>query len=479
MSLVNCTYEHKLAYVYHQIDKIGLFIDQDKLSELRKKVITNIKSDCEQLSQLWNCHVYVGRENNEGKKDSINLNASSGDNSLLKKLQKLGFIIPKVRRKDKETGDISYEDSAEELALRRAFAEEQDPNKIKGLKLVLDVRELSTLKNRYINAKLYNSIYYSNYNVSGPVTGRRSSRKTSFGLGGNAQNFPTHYSIGQEFLKCITARPGKIFIKVDQAGAEDWVVSVLAENYQALRELASTEWPEKDRHTKLASFLFGIPISSRSEKEWKGSIERYLGKKTRHASNYLMRGQTMSDSLAKEGFNISKSACDDMLVKVAQYDPNIGAIFHSYIKREIFNNRKLTTPLGRERIFFGLRQNDSNYKIISEACAYIPQSIVADNTGLAVIYHFDNNIIPVNEAHDSITNEVDDDINVLWNTFQIMKNSFKRTIKFHNGIEIEIPIEGEVGYNFDEGIKIKTNDLTGLEKAYASIAKKAVVGLVS
>jgi hypothetical protein len=36
--------------------------------------------------------------------------------------------------------------------------------------------------------------------------------------------------------------------------------------------------------------------------------------------------------------------------------------------------------------------------------------------------------------------------------------SFDRTIKFHNGVEIKIPVEGELGYGLGSMIKLK--DLT-------------------
>ena len=67
----------------------------------------------------------------------------------------------------------------------------------------------------------------------------------------------------------------------------------------------------------------------------KDGIERYLGKKTRHANNYGMRGQAMSDSLARENFAYSKAQCDALLKKVNEYDPSISGVFHTYVREPV------------------------------------------------------------------------------------------------------------------------------------------------
>lgn len=469
MDRITNTELHKRAYVYYQIDKVGLFINPHKLAVLRKDVLTDRKIKIDRLSQLWNCHVYIGKDNDPGTGDRLNLNASSGNNTVLKKLQKLGFNVPKVRYKDKDTGYTEYKDSANELALRRCLSEEKDPGHIEALTLVIDVRELTTLYTRYINAKLYNNIFYSNYNICGAVTGRRSCRKNAFGFGGNGQNFPKHYEMGERFIECITARPGHIFFIVDQMQAEDWPVSALAENFHALEQLKTGF----DRHTDLASFIFGIPKNSRTKEEWKKSIERYLGKKCRHAHNYGMRGQMMSDSLAKEGKFISKETCDGMLEKVSQYDPQVDAVFHSYIKNQLFNTKMLSTPFGRERIFLGLKQGDSNYKILNEAYSWIPQSVVGDNTGFAATHLYcDDNITPVNESHDSIIVEPEDKYEDIEQVFRADERAFDREITFHNGIKVKIPIEAEIGYDLKNTIKLKNYTIQDLQAAYQEIQKR-------
>ena len=195
-------------------------------------------------------------------------------------------------------------------------------------------------------------MFLSSYNAgSGTLTGRRSSKKHIFGYGGNAQNIPKHSTTAKLFRECLVSRPGTIFLSVDQISAEDWPVSALANNTQAISELSSGA----DRHTKLASFIFNIAIDSKTPSEWKDSIERYLGKKTRHANNYGMQAPRMHDSLMQEGKYFSVDVCKVLLEKANAADPSIKNVFHKYIEHCLSDKRILATPFGRERQFLGFR----------------------------------------------------------------------------------------------------------------------------
>ena len=204
------------------------------------------------------------------------------------------------------------------------------------IKAMLAIRELVTLKNRYINANLYSkecgNYYLSNYNVAGTTSGRRSSRKHTFGFGNNAQNFPKHGELARIYRRCLVARPGYILLMVDKMQAEDWPVSALAGNTAALEDLENGV----DRHKKLAMAIFRLSADHYTEKEWKDSIERYLGKKTRHANNYGMKGNTMSDSLAKEGIAMTPAQCQSILDIVNQVDPSVKGVFHHGIEQQLY-----------------------------------------------------------------------------------------------------------------------------------------------
>ena len=470
---ITSEYLHKLQSLYHLIDGRGILVDTNRLNEASNYVNKDITKQCDIISRIWGIPCYIGAGNKPEASlgDSINLNSSSGGNTPLSFLKdKLGFIIPKVSARD-EDGNYISKDSLNELTLQKIYATNQfntsggDP----AIRALLRIRELSTLRTRYINANLYSTkqgeVFLSNYNVAGTVTGRRGSRKHSFGYGGNAQNFPKHGELAKVYRRCLVARPGKILLSVDQMQAEDWPTSALAENMEALDDLKNGI----DRHRKLGCLIFDIPWDHYTDIQWKDSIERFLGKKTRHANNYGMRANTMSDSLAKEGYSLTPIQCKAILDKVNLVDPSVDKVFHQYIKDCLYANRTLKTPFGRERIFFGLRggETGNNNKIFNEAYSYIPQSTVGDNTGFAVFALETGNEQTrgciIQEGHDSIVQEIDDSVEAIWNYLALTRAAFERRIKFHNGIEVEIPVEGEIGFDFYHTVSFKSKQ-TGTKK---------------
>lgn len=497
---------HRRQALYHSIECRGILIDTVKLEAASKLVSEEAEEELKVASAQWGKRLYVGAANGieercklavkEGRleKDKSKLIIAMQKDKefnirspsvFLEFLKELGYKIPKVTKKDKE-GEWSSEESTSELALRQLIRENQfkHPDGDAALISVLNVRELLTLKSRYLNARLFprreGMVFLSSYNAgSGTLTGRRSSKKHIYGYGGNAQNIPKHSKTARLFRECLVARPGKIFLSVDQISAEDWPVSALANNASAIHELLSGA----DRHTKLAAFIFGLDINSRTSTEWKESIERYLGKKTRHANNYGMKESRMHDSLMQEGKYFSVAVCKNLLDKANAADPSIKSIFHKYIESCLSSTRTLVTPFGRERQFLGLRPNSKNGNLLNEAYSYIPQSLVGDNTGFAVEelqLSPEFGIDIVQEGHDSIVQEVDYeetygsgvDVSKLAISLERTVESFDRPIRFYNGIEINIPVEAELSWNFDKSVKIHSLDRVGIENALQKLGPR-------
>lgn len=458
---IGAEYLTRLQSLYRQIERRGILVDTVKLAITATEIDRLVAENLKIIADIWGCHVYVGADNDDGSEGSVNLNASSGKRTPLKKLQDLGYEIPKLSSRNEE-GEYESKESLAELSIQKMLSKNQFNHPLGDpvLLAILKIRELTTLRNRYVNANLFHNthgeaLFVSSYNVTGTTTGRRGSKKHVFNYGNNAQNFPKHGDLAYLYRKCLIARPGKILLAVDQIQAEDWPVSALAKNISSLDELQNNI----DRHRKLACAIFELPWDHFSEREWKESIQRYLGKKTRHANNYGMQGQTMSDSLAKEGKAFTAQACTAILNKVNQIDPSIQGVFHEYVKQCLYKDRTLRTPFGRERQFFGLRSGDSsgNNKIFREAFSYIPQSTVADNTGFAVYElgeYAKAGLLPfciIQEGHDSIVQEVDEKPDVIWEYLQRTTDAFDRLIRFdHTGIEFKIPVEGELGFDFKE-----------------------------
>lgn len=489
---ISSGYEHSLQECYYHIGNRGIRVDIQALDESRKIVEAEIARNCAIASNQWGCTVYLGADNapeNDGSGDVIgpggapvNINSSSGENSLLKKLQKLGYEVPKITKKNAE-GEYESNYSAGELAIQKMLAQNQFsyPGGDPALKAILKVREFGKLRTSYLNARLYprdGQFYFlSNYNVAGTLTGRRSSRRHTFGYGNNAQNFPEHSSTAFLFRKCLIAREGNIFLFIDQVSAEDWAVSALSYNLNALQELKSGT----DRHTKLACFIFNLDITSKTPKEWKDSMERYLAKKTRHASNYDMTAPRMSDALSQEGFSYSIEQCKVLLERMSVVDPTIKTIFHKYIRDQISATRILITPepFLRERQFLSARPDDYNNAVFKEAYAFIPQSTIGDNTGYAVLeletqYPEQERYI-VQEGHDSLTQDIPDDPDVILGCLRRTEKAFNRKIRFHNGIEVQIPIEAKLGYNFKDSIKLESFDRESIRRVVEKLRDERAV----
>jgi len=477
--LITSAYEHNLARIFHGIDNRGLFMDVAKLSLLRDWCNARIGELCAEITRNTGTIVYVGASNRPaGTGNSVNINYSP---NLQKFLKSLGFTLPKIRVKDKDTHEFEMKDSANKLVLQKILA---DPNlwpasstldAIMIIKALLEIHGIAKVRGTYINARLYDNTYFCNYSVTSTLTGRRGSKKHIFNLGNNAQNFPKHSILGTRYRECIIARAGKLFIFVDQVSAEDWPVQALAQNTTALEEMRRGV----NRHYRFASIIFGVPEADlragRARKDAGAEMHYYLGKKSRHANNYRLRPQRMSESLAAEGYSFGVEVCKSMLEKVNNADPNIASVFHKYIEDQLFSKKFLRTPLGRERLFFGLRPNDKNWDIINEACAYIPQSVVGDNTGLAVTYldnRFNGRDYIVHDGHDSLCQEVPDSFDTLRGVFNETRESFNRTITFDNGIEINIPIEAELGYDWNNTVKVREMSEDALREAYDALHRK-------
>lgn len=489
---ITSSYLHKLQSIYCSIGDRGIRVNRDKIEVNKKKIDALSAQQLAIASNQWNCMVFVGADNAPPKDsplftDSVNLNATQGERALLIKLKNLGYNVPKITAKNSE-GDYEQRFSTGELALQRMLVENQFqyPGGDPAIRAILKVRELGKIKSVYLNSRLCkrfkNYYFLSAYNCAGTLTGRRTSRKHTYGYGNNSQNFPKHSEVASFFRECLIPEEGNIFLFVDQVQAEEWPVSALSQNHQALKELQDGT----DRHSALASKIFGELIPPKGSPQWNEALhgmKRYLGKKIKHARNYGMKKKRMADSLAQEGFCVSEAMCEILLNKAAQVDPSVDVVFHAYVQKELSENHFLSTPFGRERLFLSCRPNADNNSVFNEAYSYIPQSTIGDNTGFTVAYldmdeeksDFGSSCI-VQEGHDSIVQDIPNTVDSILFHLRRIERAFSRKIKFHNGIEVEIPIEPSIGFDFNEEVTIKTLDESGvrtaLDKLYAKQEKK-------
>lgn len=472
-------YEMPLARVFHEIDRRGVLIDQTRLSSFIQHLDEELGKSCQKIEQ--SCGLRVVPKQPKGVKTPVGtLNLSSPTQLSKILIDQLGIKLKKDWKTKKE--------STNEEALNEAYAKTGNPI----LKEILSVRELNKIKGTYAGATLLDNILYTSYAVTGTVTGRRASRETPFtaanghAIGTNVQNLPKQSDLGKRFRECVVARPGKIFISADQVQAEDWIVSAIITDVSGDEKGLNELRKGVDRHRRLASQIFKKPESECT----KGTMLRFMGKKTRHAGNYGEGPGMMAVTLIKEVPSLvevmSKEGklvpyCELLLNSFHAYEPEIRNSFQSWIEDCIRKLRVLTTPVGRSRYFFGLRPEADNSKIFKEAYSYIPQSTVGDNTGLAILCCERN--VPgwvVMDTHDAATLEVEDSFEEVYKAYQLLTEAFDRTFTFPlRGVQIKIPIEFTLGYDLKNEVEFDPgkceNVKTGLQSTLDTLRQQVKV----
>lgn len=453
-------YELPLARAFFEIEKRGVYTDAERLEELRGFILRDLEGLADTMSDIVGKHVAFSKAHAERlgwpRKEYINL-AYPGD--IVKILEARGLKVPKDR--------TTHQKTTAEDALNQLYAETGDEITMQ----ILHAREYTKILGTYVNAKLHNGVLYSSYSVSGTVTGRRSARKNIYGYGTNHQNLPKHSDLGKLFRACIVARPGMILVACDQAQAEDWLVSGLIADiggdYKGLDELRGGI----DRHRKLASLLFRKPESECG----KDTPERFFGKKTRHAGNYDMGEEEMARQMVMEGHSVTTDLCRDFLGIFHGDNPGIRGVFHKFVRDQLSFTRTLVTPFGRERVFLGCRPYSDNKKVFKEAFSHIPQSSVGDNTGMAILFCERNEPgYVVMDGHDAVVLEVPDDLeHVLFGT-ELLDAAFDRQIKLPNGLEIQIPVEFEIGHDLAHMVGYKSTERNAVIEAYGQVGASLV-----
>jgi uracil-DNA glycosylase len=449
-------YVRRLAHTLFHIENRGILVDRTRLSALREDILRRVDAACTKVEAVLNRPVASAQECNACPKDNCKCGARTvrglarangwtlkaaretvlnlgSPKQLIEEFEKRRIKVPKKRGAVQQSVD-------EEVLRRITINNPQEP--LPGL--ILDVRKLNKVKGTYVETKLLNDVLYSAYKVTGTDTGRRSSSENVFGFGTNAQNMPKHTDLGLSFRHCLVSRPGKIFVEGDQKGAEDWIVQgIIVDNggdRRGMDELLSGI----NRHKRLASFLFTKPESEVD----KAGMHYYAGKKTRHAGNYDMQADKMSVVMLLEmGLNMPPAYCEWLLKKFHEHEPGIRQVFHKYVEDTLSKTRTLRTPLGRERVFFGCRPASNNADTFRQAYAYIPQSTVGDNTGMATVLLGEWGYEQIQDVHDSALLEVDDTPEAIQDAVEAIGRSFDRDIVFPNGTTVNIPIEFQIGYN--------------------------------
>ena len=162
----------------------------------------------------------------------------------------------------------------------------------------------------------------------------------------------------------------RIFVQIDLKQAESRFVAYDSGDLGLIQCL---EDPKRDIHSEVAAEIFGCPVEQvRSEHKAGDSSKRQLGKKSGHGANYGMAANTFVDSCLKElDLVITKEFATKVLEAYHTLFPGIRQ-WHAEIRKEIYNTRKLTSPFGPVRYFYG-RCDDNTFR---QGYAHRPQSTV-------------------------------------------------------------------------------------------------------
>lgn len=128
--------------------------------------------------------------------------------------------------------------------------------------LVLEYRELSKLKNTYVDAlplqvNPQTGRVHTSYNQAGSVTGRIASSDP------NLQNIPIRTDLGRKVRKAFIAQPGHVLLAVDYSQVELRIVAHMSNDQTMLSAFQSGQ----DIHAATAAAIFDVPIEQVSKEQ--------------------------------------------------------------------------------------------------------------------------------------------------------------------------------------------------------------------
>jgi len=330
------------------ISKLGVKIDTARLAILKNTLET------EAATLMAGLKVMAGRE----------VNPKSGPQVAKFLFTDLGLpILNKTPKGAPKTDDTTLGS-----VVLKAVNDKQRT----GIKLVRESRERLDLISKFCEIELDDDgRMRCHYDPAKTDSGRLSSRKFyPTGRGSNLQNVPRDTRVRSVFVPDT----GCLFGYADLMQAESLVVSHITQDPEMLR-LHHT--PGLDGHAYVAAYLFEKDIAAVDEEE------RFIGKKCRHALNYLMgwyRLMTLINAeTQKTGVSITAAQAK---IYVARYLKlhNYLPMWWREVEVQLYKDRTLKTLLNRKRVFY-----DRIESILPNAVAFIPQGTVADALNIGLI----------------------------------------------------------------------------------------------
>jgi DNA polymerase I-like protein with 3'-5' exonuclease and polymerase domains len=327
------------------------------------------------------------------------------------------------------------------------------------LKYILWVRKVRKMLSTYVNIRYDGDLRIRcQYNLMGTSSGRISESSSPTGSGSTLHNLPRtglefvyepedlqeegemdelgilhHYGDKKNKVKLMgiknmfTAPDGWVFIAPDYKQAEAYVVAYLAEEQKLIDILTSG----KDIHREVGGIIFGRPPEKIS------TDERYLGKRTVHASNYDMGFFRFAEILTIEDVFLQPKETKFLLGKYHSNFPRIKSVYHKEIVNDIVQKRCLVAPNGRKRYFYGAITEET----FKSGYSFPPQAVVSDmlNDAFEEIAEY---YTLVGQQHDSLWALVKED--EVEKAIEVIYEKMDRPFEI-KGKKVRIPIDFQVG----------------------------------
>ena len=369
---------HKLHFLYRRIEANGFLVDKKVNAELVKKYEELKKKNAELLEALAGFPV--------------------NPNSPTKDVPNFIYNVMKFPMRKGVGEDVL-------VALQANHAKSAD--KVLAIDLILDGRKIRKTLGTYLEAKTdVDSRMRCSTRITGTENGRTSNsilrKPLRYEIRGQAfQTLTKHGDIGADLRTQYIPTPGKILLEVDMSQAEARVVALLSKDAKLLKMFEDGV----DIHRITSGWIFGKDPGRIS------GVERFLGKKTRHAGNYREgKRRLMMDVVSESkrfGIKIeyfSEYKAGKILEAFHKNTPNLAGVYWKEVEDVLASERILFSPHGRRRIFLGRYDDD----MIREGLAFIPQATVADQMKLAMLYVMERfpSLRILVEAHDGVTCEL-------------------------------------------------------------------------